>query len=133
MHAFSPDRMMTCDLAMPYRVSVIPVGLAVTLAREEMHARIRSCGRLRMSRLVMRTARILSRSPERAQLVRGSDRRPRRASCVFDFLVFAALLIGCSLYDRPTSKIVRSGRTDDVHVKVVPVISPSASREYRKD
>lgn len=81
-----------------------------------------------MTRLAMR-----SRHPSKPAFApteedRQTYRRWARASYIVDFLVFAALLIGFSLYDRQTSQTARNDLTAGVDVKAMPPSPQNTSR-----
>lgn len=80
-----------------------------------------------MTRLAMRGSRSSASAPEQTEEERQCYRRWARASCVVDFVIFAALLIGFSLYDRQTSRPARNDLTARIDMRTIPANSQNTS------
>ena len=77
-----------------------------------------------MTRLVMRSTRFSAH--EATEEDRQTYRRWARASYLVDFIVFAALLIGFSLYERQGSRVAHDDLTAGIDQKRVPASSRNA-------
>lgn len=82
-----------------------------------------------MTRLAMRSTHSSRPASAPTEEDRQTYRRWARASYVIDFVVFAALLIGFSLYDRQTSRTARNDLTAGVDVKAMPPNPQNTSRD----
>lgn len=80
-----------------------------------------------MTRLAMRSTHSSRPASAPTEEDRQTYRRWARASYVVDFIVFAALLIGFSLYDRQASRLARNDLTAGIDVKATPPRSQNAS------
>ncbi|MGY4505460.1 hypothetical protein ACVWYH_009417 [Bradyrhizobium sp. GM24.11] len=80
-----------------------------------------------MSRLAMRGSVPPTDRRTESEEDRQCYRRWARASYVVDFIVFAALLIGFSLYDRQTSRTERNDLTAGLDMRTMPVNSQNSS------
>lgn len=80
-----------------------------------------------MTRLAMRGLRSSASAPEQTEEERQCYRRWARASYVVDFVIFAALLVGFSLYDRQTSRPARNDLTAGIDMRTIPANSQNTS------
>lgn len=83
-----------------------------------------------MTRLAMRGRHSSRPASAPTEEDRQTYRRWARASYVIDFMVFAALLIGFSLYDRQTSRTARNDLTAGVNVKAMPPSPQNTSSDH---
>lgn len=79
-----------------------------------------------MTKLAMRGMRSTT-GTYRTEEDRRFYRRWARAMCFIDFIVFAVLLIGVSLYDRQTLRMARSNLTAGIEMRTMPASSQNAS------
>lgn len=78
-----------------------------------------------MTRLVMRSTRLSVH--EATEEDRQTYRRWARASYLVNFIVFAALLIGFSLYDRQGARMAHNDLTAGIDLKAAPASSPNTN------
>lgn len=86
-----------------------------------------------MTQLAMRGSRSSASPREQTEEERQCYRRWARASHVVDFILFAALLIGCSLYDRQASRMALNDLTAGVEMSAMPASPQNTSGARRRD